>query len=102
MRPRTASASAAADAAIAAAVSVLQLANCVASVPLVSAHYPGERIPAVPAPLSVALAVLGGACLVSRRRAPLVVLAVATACGGLYLALGYPPGRPIAVAIALL
>ncbi|MGN6744162.1 MAG: sensor histidine kinase [Amnibacterium sp.] len=102
MRAPTARASAAADAAIAAAVSVLQLANCVASVPLVSSHYPGERLPAVPAPLSVALAVLGGACLVSRRRAPLVVLVVATTCGALDLGLGYPPGRPLAVAIALL
>lgn len=101
MRPRTASASLVADAAIALAVAVLQVANCVTSVPLVSSRYLGESIPAIPAPLAVALAVLGGACLVFRRRAPLVVLVVATGCGGLYLALGYPPGRPLAAAIAL-
>jgi signal transduction histidine kinase len=101
MSDRSKRRSVAVDVALAATTAVLQVANCVTNLPLLSSRYPGERIGPVPDPLALALAVVGAACLVTRRRAPLVVLAVSAASACAYLALGYPPERPLAAAIAL-
>ena len=90
------------DGFIAAGTAVLQLANCVMIVPLLSFDSPGQRTGGVPDPLALALALLGGACLAFRRRAPVVVLIISGTSSCAYSALGYPPERPLAAAIALL
>jgi signal transduction histidine kinase len=87
---------------IAALTAALQCANCVTNVPLLSFHYPGHGVGQETDALAVVLALLGGVCLMFRRRAaiPVLILTAASACA--YLALGYPPARPLAPAIALL
>jgi signal transduction histidine kinase len=85
---------------VAAVVTALQVANWLVAVPLLSFGGPAERI--AQEPNALALAVLGGVCLLWRRRSPLPVLIVAGASSCIYLASGFPAGRPLAPAIALL
>ncbi|HEY0373752.1 MAG TPA: sensor histidine kinase [Amnibacterium sp.] len=94
--------SAAVGIAIAALAAALQVANCAVNVPLLSSHYPGQGVGQGADLLAVLLALVGGACLAFGRRAAVPVLIVSAASACAYLALGYPPARPLAPAVALL
>jgi signal transduction histidine kinase len=90
------------DGLVATLVAALQVANCGIVLPVVSFGTQSTRDANEGDPLMLALALVGAGSLIARRRAPVAVLVISGVSACLYLALGYPPSRPLALFIALL
>ncbi len=89
------------DGILALGVTALLLLNFVITIPLLSVNGTSDRGLAAVDPLAVELVLVGTLCLIWRRRAPLVVLAISSVAFCSYVALGYPAARPLAPVVAL-
>ncbi len=85
-----------------AVIALLSVANCFVAVPLLRIEQVGAQFEAVPDIFTVLLVLLGTLCLLWRHRAPLTILGIAVVAHCSYLALGFPPARPLAPVIALI